>query len=191
MSILQQNADIKLIRPSLDNLPHFLLPPGYAMTWYAPGDEQHWVDIHIHADRYNTISHAQFVQAFGTDPALLAQRQLYLRNADHEVIGTATAWYDGDDPHTPVGRVHWVALMPAYQGRGLAKPLLAAVCHRLRELGHRSAVLTTSTARIPAINLYRQFGFVPHITTRDDLHVWRALAPHLKEPVTLPDTAPA
>ncbi len=55
-------------------------------------------------------------------------------------------------------RIHWVAIAPAYQGRGLAKPLVAAACLRLRALGHVWAYLTTSTSRLPAVSLYTKFG---------------------------------
>jgi GNAT superfamily N-acetyltransferase len=143
----------------------------------------------VQAHRYTAITNEHYRSSFGDDEARLAERQLYLRAPDQRVIATASAWYDGDSPDTPVGRVHWVAIVPAYQGRGLAKPLLSLVCQRLRELGHREAILDTSTVRVPAVNLYRQFGFLPKITTPADLQVWRELAPFLKEPTPLPDSA--
>jgi ribosomal protein S18 acetylase RimI-like enzyme len=78
------------------------------------------------------------------------------------------------------GRVHWVAILPAFQGRGLAKPLLTAVCLRLRELGHTSAYLSTSAARIPALNLYRQFGFAPVIRDEMERAVWQEIELYLR-----------
>lgn len=185
MNIVEQNRSIELERPALDGLPQHELPAGYQASWYAPGDEQHWVDIHLQADRYNAVTLERFRQAFGDDAAQLGRRQLYLRSADGAVIGTASAWYYGDDPATPLGRVHWVAIVPEHQGRGLAKPLLALVCWRLRELGHQRARLDTSTARVPAINLYRQFGFAPRISMPEDRAIWQELAPFLREPLDL------
>ena len=185
MSIVEQNLSVELFRPTLDDLPIYDLPPGYQAHWYAPGDEQHWIEIHRQADRYNTASAALFAKAFGNDAGLLAARQLYIEAPGGTIVGTATAWYAGAQPAGPVGRVHWVAIVPDYQGRGLAKPLLSLVCRRLHALGHRQAILDTSTARIPAINLYRQFGFEPKITTPDDRAAWQALAPFLKAPISL------
>ncbi len=62
-------------------------------------------------------------------------------------------------------------IVPDLQGKGLAKPfkpLLSAVCTRLRELNFTRACLVTETARIPAINLCLKFGFVPEIERAGD-----------------------
>ena len=69
-------------------------------------------------------------------------------------------------------RVHWVAIVPDHQGKGLAKPLLTAICNRLVEIGHDRAYLTTNTVRLPAINLYLAYGFEPEIDTDEDRRVW-------------------
>jgi len=99
-----------------------------------------------------------------------------------EAVGTATAWVDdlNDDP--AVGRVHWVALVPTVQGRGLAKPLMTAVCHRLQALGHRRAYLTTSMARTAAIGLYLKFGFHPVLEGAEQHARWQIVVEQLRRP---------
>jgi ribosomal protein S18 acetylase RimI-like enzyme len=94
---------------------------------------------------------------------------------DGQAIGTATAWFKDNFEGRRFGRVHWVAIVPEYQGRGLAKPLMSTICRRLQELGHDCAYLTTSTARLPAINLYRRFGFEPLIRTPEEADIWKRL----------------
>ena len=185
MDIVQRNVSIAMVREHLNDIPEYELPPGFSLRRYQPGDEEHWVRIHLEADRYSTITPELFVREFGADPQLLAERQYYLVDADGNVIGTATAWLDENYKGRVYGRVHWVAIVPAMQGRGLAKPLMAAVCRRLRELGHDRAYLITSTARIPAIHLYLKFGFVPEIRNPEDREVWRELLPLLKGPPDL------
>ena len=45
--------------------------------------------------------------------------------------------------------------------------------HRLRELGHKSAYLTTQTASWVAIKVYDQFGFRPDARTDRELEGWK------------------
>ncbi len=181
MDVTGRNIRITMVRESLDGIPEFALPAAYALRWYQPGDERLWLSIQAPADHYNAITPELFTRQFGTDRALLEQRQCYLLNEGGRGIGTATAWFNDDFNGRRYGRVHWVAILPQYQGYGLAKPLMTLVCRRLRDLGHDRAYLTTSTARIAAINLYFHFGFVPMICTTDDAAVWRRVQERLDE----------
>jgi GNAT superfamily N-acetyltransferase len=137
------------------------------------------------ADQYNDITPALFAREFGRDPAELAARQLYLYDPAGGAIGTATAWRGNLISDQTIGRIHWVAIVPDRQGQGLAKPLIAAACRRLRELGHARAYLTTSTARVPAINLYLRFGFQPLVGSLEARRAWQAIQPQLKYRVEL------
>jgi GNAT superfamily N-acetyltransferase len=139
--------------------PQWELPAGFTLRFYEPGDAAHWVEIHRKADMINRITADSYRREFGEDESLLAQRQLFLLDADGGPIGTATAWL-GKDVEQGWGRIHWVAIIPEYQGRGLGKPLMTAVANRLVELGHEKAYLMTSKARPKAIQLYLQCGFL-------------------------------
>lgn len=183
MRELQPNCRLVMTRPHLDGLPAFTLPAGWSLRWYQPGDAGHWTRIHRAAEREHIITPTLFREQFGNDDQLLAERQCYLVHPDGEAVGTASAWFDNAFQGGHWGRVHWVALLPECQGRGLAIPLLAAVCQRLRELGHDRAFLRTTPSRLAAINLYLRFGFQPHARNADEAHVWQSLAPKLKYPL--------
>ncbi len=146
---------VEMQRPHLENWPQYALPAGFSIRAYQSGDAQHWQSIHERADEFNQFDESTFATWFGDDETVLCVRQKYLIAPDGEVIGTATAWFD--DAET--GRVHWVAIVPEYQGRGLARPLLSVIGQTLRELGHSRAVLTTSRQRPVALALYEKFGF--------------------------------
>jgi GNAT superfamily N-acetyltransferase len=182
MDVTERNVRLTMARENWDRLPDFALPAGYSVRWYEPGDERHWVEIHVVADRHNDITLELFEREFGGAKDLLKDRQCYLCDANDRVIGTATAWCNENFNGGAYGRVHWVAIVPEQQGRGLAKPLLRAICKRLRDLGHSRAYLTTSSARIAAINLYRSFGFVPRISNAEEAEVWRELNSKLDYP---------
>ena len=171
-----------MVRGDLEGLPRHTVPAGYGIRPYARGDELAWVRIQSAADAYNVIVADLFRAQFGDDTVELGRRLFMLEDPAGTAIGTAAAWFGGGRRGAAVGRVHWVAIHPAHQGRGLAKPLLSRVCLTLRTLGHESAYLTTSTARVPAIALYLSFGFVPEIAGPQDAAAWATLqrrAPNL------------
>jgi GNAT superfamily N-acetyltransferase len=197
------NVDLTMVRGDLDGIPAFPLPDGYAIRPYAPGDERAWVDLQSAADAYNVITPALFRRAYGDDVEELGLRLFMLvgptgaavgtgtrlgtgpRFDDDVPVGTAAAWF-GDRKGDPSwGRVHWVAIHPAHQGRGLAKPLLSRVCTVLRELGHTRAYLTTGSARVAAIALYLRFGFVPAVDGPDDEAAWAELLRAVPDLTTL------
>lgn len=187
MSIVERNISVHMIRDSLDDIPNYPLPIDYSARWYRPGDERLWVDVWSRAEEYLEITHELFVEQFGSHAQPLAERQCFLCDTRGEAIGTATAWFDDDYCGRPYGKLHWVAIVPEAQGRGLAKPLLSIVLNRMAELGHARCYLGTSTARIPAVNLYCKFGFVPHVRNADDLAVWREMRSWVKVPFELDD----
>lgn len=175
MNAAENNHPVKMMRANLDNLPEFALPTGFSLRWYQPGDEAHWLRIHLAADHFNKITPELFQKLFGSDEKNLRDRQCYLLDPRGEAIGTGTAWFNDNFEGARWGRVHWMAIVPEFQGRGLGKCLLGAVCRRLRELGHEQAYLSTSTARVPAIRLYWKFGFEPLIRSPEDECLWREI----------------
>ena len=177
---LTVHTPLKLLREDLENIPDFDIPAGYTIRSYRPGDEAHWLRIHLLADYENQFKPDTFKQQFGSDVRILAQRQFYVLDSAQHVIGAATAWFNEDFDGERIGRVHWVAIVPECQGRGLSRPLMTTVCRRLRELGHNKAYLTTSAARTAAIHLYLRFGFAPLIRTETDRVAWAQIAPALR-----------
>ena len=177
--MMDQITPVYMIRENLANIPHYKLPPPYTIRSYQPGDEAAWERIHLEADKYTTITPTLFDEQFGRDIERLKERQFYLCDGMDTPVGTATAWFMNHNDQS-YGRVHWVAIIPAEQGKGLAKPLLSAVCHRLRDLRHNRAYLDTASVRLPAIGLYLRFGFVPDIRSEREAEVWRKIRERLQ-----------
>lgn len=169
-----------MVRPDLHAIQEVRAPSPYAVRWYEPGDETHWVRIQAAADLHNSITPELFVREFGTDSAALSLRMAFLCGPEGYPIGSASAWFAQEPWGAMFGRVHWVAVLPEFQGRGLSKPLLSAVCVRLRELGYMRAYLTTATVRVAALNLYLRLGFVPQAASRTDMAAWEHVRPLLR-----------
>jgi GNAT superfamily N-acetyltransferase len=185
MNIVQRNVYIHMEREHLRDIPLFPLPEGYSAHWYVAGDERAWTDIHLRAEPFAEITSDVHPREFGHDVSLLASRQCFLLDARQSPIATATAWFDDDYYGCRYGRVHWVAVVPEHQSLGLSKPLLRIVLQRMVALGHDRAYLRTSTARLPAVNLYAQFGFRPALRTAEALSIWRELNEFLRHPFEL------
>lgn len=180
MDIRERNAPLAMWHDDIGRAPRFELEEGFRLRGHEAGDDCAWVDLHLAADRYSEISPDLFWNEFGRDESALRQRQLYLLAGDGQVIGTASAWFGSEALGRHLGRIHWVAIHPDWQGRGLAKPLLSAACRRLAALGHRESYLKTSSARVEAINLYLSFGFRPKAMKPEDGQAWEELKPWLK-----------
>ncbi len=173
--IVQRDLYVMMERDHLKDVPCYQLPSEYSVKWFEPGDEQAWVDIHRRAEAHVDVSLEIYRRVFGDDEQALRARQCFLFDAQQLPIATATAWYDNDFHGNVYGRLHWVAVVPRCQGRGLSKPLLTIVFSRMVKLGYDRAYLRTSTSRLRAIDLYKKFGFTPSLRTAEDREVWQQL----------------
>lgn len=143
-------------------------------------DEASWVRLETACEEFATVDagHSKFATEFRPHLARLRERMFFLcRKEGGEVVGTASAW----DKHIDgklVGSLHWVAIHPDYQGRGLAKVVVGAALNRLREVGHTWAWLTTQTTSARAVKLYLRLGFVPFLRAErlsSDTEGWQFL----------------
>ena len=171
----QTVVSVSMVREDLNNLPDYVLPSPYTIQWYMPGDESKWIEIWTAADDYNETTTEGFRRNFGADAELLRQRQCYLYDGNGKAFGTASAWFSDDCSKAEYGRLHWVAIIPEMQGKGLAKPLVAAAMNRMRELGHERAYLTTESFRTRAIGLYSKFGFLPEVKDEQHAAAWHLI----------------
>ncbi len=153
---------LAMIRDHMEQLPVFACPPPFRIRTFAPGDERLWARIETLAGEFPDEAQAlqRFEQDYGSYRSQLEERCFLLEDSQGEAIGTATAWH-GHFAGAERGQVGWVGIVPVYQGRKLAKPLLSAVMARL-EQDHSSAYLGTQTTSYRAVNLYLNFGFVPY-----------------------------
>lgn len=163
--------NIVMVRKDLRDIPQWELPEGFSFRFYRDGDMERWFDIERASDDANKFTEELFVSTFNNRIDLLPQRMIFICDKAGKEIATSAAWYETQD----VGLVHWVAVIPAYQGCGLAKPLLSRTLGLFSGFGCLSAMLRTQAFRIPAISLYIKFGFVPLICDEQHAAVWRAV----------------
>ncbi|MFW6153641.1 MAG: GNAT family N-acetyltransferase [Planctomycetota bacterium] len=177
---------ITMIRPTLDGIPEHPLPDGYRIRRYAPGDRQTWVAIWQTTEPFLTITPDTFDVEFGEDLSAMDKRCLFLVDPDGVDVGTVTAWYNRKYRGKAWARLHWLAVLPSHQGRGLSKPLVTAVLERMRSLGHRRAMLDTQTPRLAAIRAYLDAGFRPDRTADHAERAWAVVREALHHKALVP-----
>lgn len=156
---------MSMTRESLADLPvRSPLPPGIEIRpLFGFSDSEKWIAIQRDAEPFFAIADTLFEREFGRDDSEIASRCLIaIDTATGEAVGTASAWHGGDKNARgrDWGRLHWVAVRPAYQRRGIARALVVECLYRMEQLGHQKAYLNTSTGRQGAIALYQEVGFV-------------------------------
>jgi GNAT superfamily N-acetyltransferase len=165
-------APLTMTHDRLSERPRVDCSPGTRIRSYEDGDEANWAGIEAAAGAFpnEAAALAHFAREFAPHRERLAGRMLFIADDAHGPFGTTTAW-DGVLAGEPRGRIHWVGIAPAFQGRGFSKPLLSAALDRLAR-DHERAFLTTETTSYRGINLYLGFGFVPWIETDADRKGW-------------------
>ena len=152
-------GDVIMVVERLDEVPRRPLPQGFSVRAYQPGDQDTWTRIHADTHFYDPLPPALHARQFGDDEEALAARQLFVVDSQGYAVATATAWFNDPAHGVPGGRIHWVAVVPSAQRRGLASALLGAVCDQFAALGESAAYLTTDSGNSRAIALYASLGF--------------------------------
>lgn len=177
----QENRSVQMIRRHLRNVPQVSLPDGFGIRGMEVADIPTWTRIEREAEPFLVIGDDLFIHEFGSDLPSIPQRCYLIESAAGDPAATISAWYDRVEGEPSPGRIHWVATRPAYQRLGLARAGLSYALARLSEW-HEYAVLGTSTARLGAIALYLEFGFVPQMNAPRSAEAWAQVRGVLEHP---------
>ena len=171
-----------MLRDHLSDIPDYPMPTGFRMRPFAEGDRDTWVSVETQSEPYIDITNAIFDREFGFDLPAMPKRCWFLVSPDSRDVGTITCWYDRHYGQKRWGRIHWVAIVPEFRGRRLAKCMMTFAMNHLRSLGHRRAILGTQPPRIPAIKTYLDFGFIPDMTADRAQRGWSMVRDKLSHP---------
>ena len=167
---------VVMIRENAENFPAYSLPEGYHFAHFTAEDEENWVQLqtvvtHVDsASQGRQIFRQEFLQAGEETPcedcpgyAETVQRTVLVKDTAGTLVGAATLW-TGDTFGEIWQRVHWVAVHPDHQGKGIAKCMIARMLERYGELGCNTPIyLTTQTKTYRAVRIYAQMGFAPYM----------------------------
>lgn len=170
-----ENFDLLMVRRDLEDIPDHTLPRGFHFRFFLDGDEETWADIESQVGEFNSKAQAlrHFEKEFGNNIETMKKRCIFIVDKEGVPFGTVTAWH-GDIRNRLEGRIHWVGIIPEYQGEGFAKPLITKALNVLDKY-HTSAFIKTQSSSHKAVNLYLDFGFEPYIESKDDREAWKQM----------------
>jgi ribosomal protein S18 acetylase RimI-like enzyme len=178
---------VGMYRPHMDDIPIHQLPEGHSFRSFHSAefeqsdDTERWVAIQAAANAtFMKIAMDTFQNDFGGFGKCLADRSWFVVSPEGKDIASITAWWR-DTPDGPQGLIHWVAVLPECQGRGIGKAIMTKAMLRLKD-EYRNAYLNTSSARLPAIKVYLDFGFLPDMEKDRAKEGWAEVRQHLKHP---------
>lgn len=138
------------------------LPEGYHFKFYQEGDEVEWAAIETAVAEFKEESEAldYFNKKFAPYPNELKQRMLFVTDTSGDKVGTCSAWWKEAPNGHRYPLVHWVAVKPGYQGKGIAKAMMSQTLQVLQNLEDTSPIyLHTQTWSHAAVRLYQKLGF--------------------------------
>ncbi len=174
-------VSVTMVRPHMRDIPTHEFPERYSIRPMRAGEAALWTDVQRDAEPYYTISDDMFSHAFGSDLAATSWRCYLIVDDKEAAVGTISAWYDRDFKGGDWGRIHFVAVRRAHQGKGLCKAAMTYTMRRLAEW-HERAMLTTQVERLGAIKVYLDFGFVPDMEQPVAREAWRLVREKLWHP---------
>ena len=171
---------VHMIRPHLRDIPVATFPPGFGIRPLRTDEGPLWLAVERDAEEYLRLGDDAFEREFGADLASVPERCFLITAPGAAAVGTVSAWYY-TWRGTEYGLVHWLAVRPAYQGRGLGK---AGLSHALSVLSrwHDQALLGTQTKRLRAIRLYLDYGFEPDMEEAQAQARWAQVSARLDHP---------
>ncbi len=158
----------------MKDIPQYSLPAGFRIRLFEKGDEENWARIETSVDEFEdeNTALARFEKEFGPYIDEMTGRCLFIEDEHGEAIATTTAWHGNlEDFGEGLGRIHWVGVVPEYQGRKLSKPLLSEAMNILAR-HHSKAYLTSQTTSYQAINMYLNYGFEPFLISPTCEEAW-------------------
>lgn len=149
-----------LMEHDLVEIPSYALPDQFRFRFYEQEkDEAIWCEIVTATDEFpnETAAWKRFEEEFKPYKELLSERMIFIETEQGQTVGTATAWF-GNWQGDSIGRLHWIEVLPSYQGQGLGKPLISYAMQVLAQF-HTKAYLKTQTTSEAAVHIYQKFGW--------------------------------
>lgn len=156
--------EVLMLRKNSEFYRKYKLPVGYTIKPYESGMENHWAEVETSVGEFDKVIDAKnyFEKEFISKDKDLSKYCFFVENPNGKIVATASIWYGKHFDDRIKYRLHWVAVNPHYQGKGIAKALISYILKDDKLKGEKYIYLTTQSWSYKAINLYLKFGFKPY-----------------------------
>ncbi len=174
MSSSEAVRQLQMVWPPsrLRSPPAIVVPSGYALRTFQPGDEARFFEI-MRLSGWSDWNEKRLGPLL---PRIVSEGWfLAVRAETDDIVATAMALRDSTDLHPSGGELGWVGSDPAHRGLGLGGAVCAAVTTRLIEAGFEDIHLYTEDFRLPALKTYLKLGYVPFLYAPDMANRWETI----------------
>lgn len=142
-----------------------VLPDGYHIRSYQPGDEKAWAKLEYEIGDFASIDEAEayFISQYHQDIDALKDRCFFVVDEQENAVGSCIAWKDKRGAEL-VASLHWLVVSPHYQGKGLGKTLCQRIMKVFQEKKEFPVYIHTQPWSYKAIFLYLHQGFKLQMT---------------------------
>ena len=178
LAVSEQRPQLHM-RRALADLPPVVVPDGYALRCFRPGDEQAWATLMAGNGELGEWNVEKAAAYFAADSRMPLDGAFFI-TVDGVPVATAQLHLKPGGTYAPTPEVGWVAVHPAHQGRRLAAVVSLAVMHYAAAQGHREVYLLTDDWRLAAVKTYLNLGFEPWLVDATAPERWRAVREQLE-----------
>ena len=177
-------VNLIMVRENGAPVPQYNLPEGYEIQPLGVDEGIKWEQVLLDAGFSRQDIGGVFDKEFAPHSEEF-DRVLMLKDCKTgQYIGTISAWFNDQWHGGGWGQIHWVGLSNAYQGRGLAKPLMSAAMNML-VARHEHSFLVTQPIRSKAIQMYLSYGFEPYVCSQEEAEGWKEVEAALGKEIKL------
>ena len=137
-----------------------ILPEGFFLRPYTPGDEALWAALEYEAGDFDSPQEAEdyFCRTYLPHADALRQRCWFVMAPEGDCAGTCMAWRDPKGEET-VASLHWLVVSERYQRSGIGRALCQKVLNVFMELDEAPVYIHTQPWSWKAVLLYGSLGF--------------------------------
>lgn len=152
-----------------------LLPEGFELTVFKPGDEDKYLQLMRSAGFPWTQE-----SVANTLSAALPEGIFFIKEKKTgELAATAMANRLPPKSYKTGGELGWVAASPQYKGKGFGRLVCQAVLDRFRRENYREVYLLTDDNRLPALATYLKMGWEPLFSDPSMPERWKKIRQEL------------